>query len=121
MLHKSVAALEKICNFGGYLESVMNNTDFPTITTVVQAEPWKEGHVARISSPRPLRRFCKQLIYNILPPPINSEYELVSSCKPAAYTILPPKACTLSGGIFCALFHPVGCNRLRTISCRILV
>jgi len=28
----------------------MNEVDFPIITTVVQAEPWEKGHVARIIS-----------------------------------------------------------------------
>ena len=27
----------------------MNNVSFPKITTTVQAEPWAEGHVARIT------------------------------------------------------------------------
>lgn len=37
---------------GVVLSSSMKNTDFPTITTVVQAEPWEEGHVARVVSLR---------------------------------------------------------------------
>ena len=49
------------------------------------------------------RRFCKALNINQLPPPIENTHEVASYCKSAAYTILPPKACTLSGGIFCTL------------------
>ena len=80
----------------------MKNTDFPTITTVVQAEPWEEGHIARISSPCLKKRFYKRLIYSVLPPS-NSSRNLVSHCQSAAYNVLPPKARVLSGGIFCAL------------------
>lgn len=30
----------------------MNNVSFPKITTTVQAEPWADGHVARITPTR---------------------------------------------------------------------
>ena len=30
----------------------MNNVSFPNITTTVQAEPWADGHVARITPTR---------------------------------------------------------------------
>ena len=33
---------------------IMNKVDFPSITTVVQAEPWGKGHVVRITSFRPV-------------------------------------------------------------------
>lgn len=97
----NICKIHYLC--GMILSSTMKNTDFPTITTVEQAEPWEEGHVARIASSCFKTRFCKRLISSTLPPPVEDNYKLVSHCKPAAYTILPPKACTLSGGIFCAL------------------
>jgi hypothetical protein len=39
---------------------IMNKVDFPSITTVVQAEPWGKGHVARITSFRPVTNTPKQ-------------------------------------------------------------
>ena len=48
----------------------MKNTDFPSITTVVQAEPWGKGHVARITSFRPVTNSPKQhkpIVANVLP------------------------------------------------------
>ena len=47
--------------------------------------------------------FHKVLIFKLLQFYSDSRRELVSHCKPAAFTILPPKACALSGGVFCAL------------------
>ena len=38
----------------------MKKVDFPNITTVVQAEPWEKGHVARITSFRPVTNTPKQ-------------------------------------------------------------
>lgn len=82
----------------------MKNTEFPTITTVVQAEPWEEGHVAPVSSPRSARCFCKWLISSILPPPTRgADYEVVSNYKSAVYNILPNETHVSRGGIFCAL------------------
>lgn len=38
----------------------MKQEEFPSITTVVQAEPWGKGHVARITSFRPVTNTSKQ-------------------------------------------------------------
>lgn len=48
----------------------MKNVEFPSITTVVQAEPWGKGHVARITSFRPVTNTPKQhkaIVANVLP------------------------------------------------------
>ena len=48
----------------------MKNSVFPSITTVVQAEPWEKGHVARITSFRPITNMTKQhktIVANVLP------------------------------------------------------
>ena len=48
----------------------MNNIDFPSITTVVQAEPWGKEHIAHITPFRPLTNTPKQhhiIEANILP------------------------------------------------------
>lgn len=48
----------------------MKNVEFPPITTVVQAEPWEKGHVARITSFRPVTNTPKQhrlIVANVLP------------------------------------------------------
>ncbi len=36
------------------------NTELPIITTVVEAEPWQKGHVARITSLRVARKASSQ-------------------------------------------------------------
>lgn len=38
----------------------MNKAGFPTNTTVVQAEPWEKGHVARVTAFRPVMSTSKQ-------------------------------------------------------------
>lgn len=48
----------------------MKNVDFPSITTVMQAEPWEKGHVARITSFRPVTNTLKQhrpIVASVLP------------------------------------------------------
>ena len=40
--------------------SNMNNVSFPNITTTVQAEPWAEGHVARITPTRAMPAMSRQ-------------------------------------------------------------
>ena len=48
----------------------MKNVEFPSITTVVQAEPWGKGHVARITSFRPgtnTHNRHKTFVANVLP------------------------------------------------------
>ena len=37
----------------------MSKTTFPEITTVIQAEPWAEGHVARFISTRAISSLTK--------------------------------------------------------------
>ena len=49
---------------------IMKNIDFPSITTVVQAEPWGKEHIAHITPFRPLTNTPKQhhiIEANILP------------------------------------------------------
>jgi hypothetical protein len=57
-----IAKFQKICNFARLKPSIVitKSIDFPTITTVVQAEPWEKGHVARITSFRPVTNSPKQ-------------------------------------------------------------
>ena len=38
----------------------MNNVSFPKITTTVQAEPWADGHVARITPTRAMPATSRQ-------------------------------------------------------------
>ena len=48
----------------------MKKIVFPSITTIVQAEPWEEGHVARITSFRPVTSTPKQhtaIVASVLP------------------------------------------------------
>lgn len=48
----------------------MKNAGFPSITTVVQADPWEKGHVVRITSFRPVTNTPKQhkaIVANVLP------------------------------------------------------
>jgi hypothetical protein len=48
----------------------MKKVDFPSITTVVQAEPWEKGHVARVTSFRPVTNTAKHhkaIVANVLP------------------------------------------------------
>ena len=48
----------------------MKKAEFPSITTVVQAEPWEKGHVARITSFRPVTNTPKQhrsIVSSVLP------------------------------------------------------
>lgn len=48
----------------------MKKVDFPSITTVVQAEPWEKGHIARITSFRHLTDTHKQhkpIVASVLP------------------------------------------------------
>ena len=40
----------------------MKNEFFPSITTVVQAEPWEKGHIALITFFRPVTKKSKQNI-----------------------------------------------------------
>lgn len=47
----------------------MKNADFPNITTVVQAKPWEKGHIAHITSFRPVTTTPKQhkaIVANVL-------------------------------------------------------
>ena len=48
----------------------MTKTTFPTITTIVQAKPWAEGHVARFISTRAVSSSTKPrrvITANVLP------------------------------------------------------
>lgn len=48
----------------------MKNIDFPSITTIVQAEPWEKGHVARVTAFRPVMSTSKQhgtIVASVLP------------------------------------------------------
>ena len=60
-----------ICSIFAPLNIVkMKKIDFPSITTVVQAEPWEKGHIARITSFRPVTNTPKQhkpIVASVLP------------------------------------------------------
>lgn len=48
----------------------MKKADFPSITTAIKAEPWENGHIARITTFRPVTNSTKQhkaIVANILP------------------------------------------------------
>ena len=47
-----------------------SNSEFPSITTTVQAEPLEKGHVARVTSFRPVTTTPKQhrtIVASVLP------------------------------------------------------